>query len=349
MSLESQLRELREERLKYRAQPIPDSFQGITKAKISRVLRKIDRETDDMVDAVFALLDNEMNSLFSNAPEGTKFNEGATTAHIGSHIGILQRGANKLDREGRDYWIKPLRELGAIEAIYFDPETLDFLPGHPVPKSPNSGYRLSDELIRILQADEDNWQSLLDEWIKDDNVRRRAKLQAEAERDSRRKVDTAHRDLVVSCRQLYVPNFLPEYQILFEDVEDGTRVTSEEEAALINAGIPLSLADAMPDILLWHPSKDALWVIEAVTSDGEVDQHKINQIARLARQSGKISVGFTTAYDTWKDAARRQGQYKNIAPGTYIWIREDPSKHFHVVEMQSRLELMGLKLPINDV
>lgn len=32
------------------------------------------------------------------------------------YIGILQRGGyTKLDREGRDYWLKPLWEIGALE------------------------------------------------------------------------------------------------------------------------------------------------------------------------------------------------------------------------------------------
>jgi hypothetical protein len=84
----------------------------------------------------------------------------------------------------------------------------------------------------------------------------------------------------------------------------------------------------MPDVLLWNKTTDHLWVIEAVTSDGEVDNYKVAQMSALAERSGKSGVGFTTAYHTWSAAARRQGKYKNIAPGTYIWIQEDPSKHY---------------------
>jgi hypothetical protein len=31
----------------------------------------------------------------------------------------------------------------------------------------------------------------------------------------------------------------------------------------------------MPDVLLWNPGTNELWVIEAATSDGEVDAHKV--------------------------------------------------------------------------
>jgi hypothetical protein len=59
-------------------------------------------------------------------------------------------------------------------------------------------------------------------------------------------------------------------------------------------------------------------------------------------RSGKVGIGFTTAFESWAAAARRQGSYKNIAVNTYIWIQEDPSKHFHVQEMLSELTYRGL-------
>ena len=76
--------------------------------------------------------------------------------------------------------------------------------------------------------------------------------------------------------------------------------------------------------------KSYLWVIEAVTSDGEVDIHKVESLIKLTKRSGKSGVGFTTTYIDWNTAAKRQGKYKNIHVGTYIWIMNDPSKHFFV-------------------
>ena len=106
MPLEESVRKLREQRVQYESSPVPLTLQGIGKDRIRSVLGRIDRATDEMVDTVYALLDNETDSWFSRVPDGTEFSHGSTTAHIGCHVGILQRGANKLDREGRDYWIK---------------------------------------------------------------------------------------------------------------------------------------------------------------------------------------------------------------------------------------------------
>ncbi len=47
---------------------------------------------------------------------------------------------------------------------------------------------------------------------------------------------------------------------------------------MAEAGVALTLEDAMPDALFWNPETDHLWVIEAVTSDGEVDAHKVAQM-----------------------------------------------------------------------
>ena len=104
-----------------RLQPPPTDLQGVTKARIAEVLRALDRESRDRVDAVFALLDDTNPSFFFEAAQqGLKFCQGASTAHIACHVGVLQRNSTKLDREGRDYWLKPLWEIGALEKLYFD-------------------------------------------------------------------------------------------------------------------------------------------------------------------------------------------------------------------------------------
>lgn len=67
---------------------------------------------------------------------------------------------------------------------------------------------------------------------------------------------------------------------------------------------------------------------QGVTSDGEVDRHKVEQLTLLSNRSGFVEIGFTTAYRTWKDAAVRQGRHKNLATDTWVWIAEDAGKHF---------------------
>lgn len=320
---------LRKQRVKSGKAPVPDSYQGVSKARVQQVLTKLALGgNQDIVDAVFALLDDETPSWFGTAPKGTKFAEGASTAHLGCHIGVLQRGATKLDREGRDYWIKPLRELGAVEPVFLNGAA--FIPGHPVAKSPNSAYRLNGDFRKILKAKDGRWEKDLAAWASQDAVRQRREYQAKVEEESRKKVDSSHSQLIADCVTQYAKKFLPDYEVIYIDDGDGDRITEEDKQKLAKAGIALQLGDAMPDVLLWNKKTDRLWVIEAVTSDGEVDFHKVEQLSKLAKRCGKKGVDFTTAYRSWKDAASRQEKNKNLAVKSYIWIQSDPAKQFLV-------------------
>ena len=194
---------------------LPDQLQGVTKDRIRATLRAMDRESDDMVDAVFALLDDISPSLFGVKRPDVKFCDGATTQQIALHIGTFQRGGTKLDREGRDYWIKPLRDIGAIDDVYLQPDTGTFILGHPVPKSPNSAYRLSSSFREVLTAPESEWEIRLKEWINEDSVRARLQLQAELSQLARTGVGTKHSDLIQICQRYYAPAFLQDYQVRY--------------------------------------------------------------------------------------------------------------------------------------
>jgi hypothetical protein len=328
MSLNDRVRQIQEQYAAGGGSAVPSTLSGVTKDKVRKVLAQIDRETNDMVDAVFALLDDYNGSFFSKAAKTHKFKDGATVAHIGTHVGILQRSGSKLDREGRDYWLKPLWEIGAIEKVQYDSATNQFIHGHPTPKSPNNAYRLAPSFVQILAMGD--WEQALKEWISEDTKRVRLSLQADMARQSADETGSKHQELIELCVSVFSSLFLPGFRVLYVDDSDGDRIPDEDRNRLAEAGIHLGLADAMPDVLLCNDMDKHLWVVEAVTSDGEVDHHKVDQLTNLANRSGYSAISFTTAYPNWKTAAARQGKHKNIAPGTYMWIAEDPSKHFQL-------------------
>ncbi|NYH22460.1 BsuBI/PstI family type II restriction endonuclease [Paraburkholderia bryophila] len=329
MALHDQVARMRAERLQTAPQAVPSSFQGVTKEKVRQVLTRLHLGTNvDLVDGVYALLDDQTNSWFSNVPPATRFSHGATTAHLACHIGILQRGGGKLDREGRDYWIKPLRELGGIEPVLLHEQR--FIFGHVKAKSPNSSYRLSEEFKAILRAPDGQWEGLLSAWTSLDAARVRREFQASMVEASRLLVDRGHSELIQASISYYAARFLPGYNVIYVDDGDGDRITEEDRANFARAGVHLLLGDAMPDVLLHNPELDWLWVIEAVTSDGEVDMHKMTQLIGMANRCGKAGIGFTTTYRTWREAGARQAAHGNVAVDSYIWIQEDPARHLLV-------------------
>jgi hypothetical protein len=328
MSLNDRVRQIQEQYTADGDSAVPNTLSGVTKDKVRQVLALIDRNTANMVDAVFALLDDHNASFFSKASKTLKFKSGATVAHIANHVGVLQRGGTKLDREGRDYWLKPLWEIGAIEKVQYDSKVNEFVHGHPTPKSQNNAYRLAPSFVQILAMED--WEHALKEWISEDKKRIRLNLQADMAQKTADKAVSKHQELIEQCVSIFASLFLPGFRVLYVDDSDGDRIPDEAKATLADAGIHLGLSDAMPDVLLCKDDDRHLWVVEAVTSDGEVDHHKVDQLMNLANRSGYSAISFTTAYPNWKTAAARQGKHKNIAPDTYMWIAEDPSKHFQL-------------------
>jgi hypothetical protein len=304
--------------------------QGVGKERVLRTLRALDVATSDTVDAVYALLDPRPTWFSALRHSSYSFADGATTAHIACHVGILQRDGTKLDREGRDYWVKPLRELGIVEPVYMDPRSRAFVAGHPVPKSPNSAYSLNPEFVEVLMAPEENFEAALTAWGSSDARLRRARMAGDAARASRDAVETHHHDLIQTAIEYYVPEFLPGFEVLYVDDSDGERMPPAVRRRLEQLGLSLDLGDAWPDVLLWNERSSELWVIEAVTSDGEVDQTKVDSVLRMARRAGIKETRFTTVYPTWKLAAQRQQRVKNLAAGTMFWIVEDPTREFLV-------------------
>ncbi len=331
MGIEDDAIARRKEALNKAEQVIPDSYQRVTKSRVSSVLAVIDRCTDNMIDVVYSLLCDEPSWYKKAGRNGYLFCDGASVAHIGTHVGILQRGNNiKLDREGRDYWLKPLWEIGAIEKVYLDSKEVVFKPGHPIAKSSNSAYRLAADFKAILRADENQWQALAEDWMKEDVQRERLALQAAQAQETSNTVESAHSQLIRASHEIYAKRFLPEYEVLYIDDGDGDRITAEQQKALEEAGLSIVSDDSMPDVLLFNPKTQMLWVIEAVTSDGEVDLHKKNSMTAFANRHNKTGVGFTTTYPTWKKAAERQSKLKNLVDDSYMWIQEDPSRNIHI-------------------
>lgn len=304
---------------------------GVTKDRIRQALGVVGKaENADIVDAVFALLDNKLPSQFARLPNHL-FCQGATTAHVGCHVGILQRGKGKLDREGRDYWIKPLRELGAIEPITLPKDAADFVPGHIQAKSPNSAYRLAKDFVNLLRSGDRDLEARVRSWAANDAIRARLELQKRLADEAREQFTNEHAELIDAVVQHYAPLFLPGFDCVYVDSDDGDRVTERERAVLAEVGIDLSLKDPFPDVMFFDRKNRRVWCVEAVTSDGEVDEHKVNGVVILCQRSKCELAGLTTAYATRKDWLRRQEQHQNLAMNTFVWTVSDPRVQYKIV------------------
>ncbi|MED3957666.1 BsuBI/PstI family type II restriction endonuclease [Priestia aryabhattai] len=304
------------------------SYHDIDIEQITGFLKKIDRYSDDMRDVIYCLLNVELPNLYSRISETHSISAAASVAHIGSYIGILMRGKSKLDREGRDQWIKPLVDIGIIEPITVVGTTFEL--GHLTAKSPNSAYRLNLEFIELLKNfNSENFDFLVKEWFASNEKRTRLIVTYEKNDMGTKKL--SHKGLIEDSIEIYAKNYLPGYKPVFKDAEDGARITKEEQISLDKYRIKFGgLDDVWPDSILYNEEENSLWFIEAVTSDGEIDNHKLQGFLRICNNSSKKFGGCTTTYYTWKRFYERQSSNNNLAVGTYFWIKECPEKYFTV-------------------
>lgn len=307
---------------------LKDCYQGITLDDITIVLNRLNQYSDDKRDVVWCLLNDEFPSLFANATQ-LKISDGASIAHLGGYIGILKRHAKRLDREGRDYWVKPLADIGAIEPITLKDGV--FVAGHIKAKSPNSAYRLSASFVQLLKSvNEDDFDAIFDNYVSSVDERLAVFSQLESASIAAQG-DSAHKQLIELSISVYAHTYLPGYISVFTDFADGDRVTDEEHEKLIEYGIVFgTIEDVWPDAILINPETNTLWFIEAVTSDGEADQHKVDGLKAICINSGKNYGGVTTTYETFKRFAARQQSENNLARDTYVWIKECPDKQFKI-------------------
>lgn len=303
-------------------------YQNLDIKIIEKLLKKLDRYSDDMLDVIYCLSNNELPNLFSKLNSSIPISSGASVSHIGAYIGILIRGKNKLDREGRDYWIKPLVEIGILEPITLTNGT--FVIGHTKAKSPNSSYRLSNEFINLIQTiTDENFDSKVTEWINASNERNR--LMITVNKNNSTINDNSHKQLIEDSINLYANHYLPNYICIFKDADNGDRITKEERYLLEKYKISFGhLDDVWPDVILYNPNDDSLWFIEAVTSDGEVDKHKLKGFKRICANSSKKFGGCTTTYFTFKRYYERQQSQNNISKNSHVWIKEFPENHIYM-------------------
>jgi hypothetical protein len=330
MSINNYALNLRKKLIEAHEPVVPEAFDGVTKDKVRLVLAQIDRASDNMVDAVFAMLDNRP-SWFPKAPKGASFCDGATVAHIGAHIGILQRGREtKLDREGRDYWLKPLWEIGAVMKCYLDTNFGIFLDYVHKTKSPNNCYKLDPTFRSLFNWPPPYLEKQVYLWMTKDSLRKRLAEQARIRDILEQQLENKHKDLINLSADFYAKKFLEGFKVVYVDDSDGERIPEHYAKKLKEAGLEITLDDSMPDVLLHNPETEELWVIEAVTSDGEVDIHKQQSMIDFSLRHDKKGIGFTTSYPDWKTAAQRQAKMKNLASDSYLWIAEDPTRQFHI-------------------
>ncbi len=290
--------------------------------------------------SLFALTDQETpNPHTTLASAGLPFASGATQRQISTYVAeYLGEPERNYDREiFRDYVLLPLREVGILEQLFVRPK--NDLIGDPspalsergfwVPKSPTSSYILTaDAETLILATAAKGWDDELAAFVGATPKRReritqhRARVMLEGAA-----VETKHGLLIeAACSTLLDSGQFAGFELIFKDDGDDDRVKEPWATRLNDLGLTLDLSTRYPDAILASVASRSLWIVDAVSSDGEVDTIRFHEISGWASWHGWTIAGATTAYADYQTYSRRQGAMQNIAAGTTIWVAEDGGK-----------------------
>jgi hypothetical protein len=305
--------------------------------RIAELLGRLDSYSDLRAACLLGLTDDVTpHPVAALAAEGLKLSAGATTRQL-FQFAAPKLGKMHIDRELRDEVWPRLRELGIVQRSYVltakearrEGKLVDY-GVHRRAKSPNNGYALTGEARRLLvETLETDWAQELDEFVHSTDDRRRRVLQHEAT-TAAATAPGDHSKLMQAAVAALRAARLPDYKLVFIDEADETRIKDEWKEKLEPRGLLPDLDSLWPDAILVRDADRSLWFIDAVTTDGEIDETRRAELQEWAAARGYTVSGYTTAYETWRRTSTRQGKMKNLAVGTNLWIAEDGGKLFTV-------------------
>jgi hypothetical protein len=273
------------------------------------------------------------------ASQGIPISGGASTRGLFDAAGKNLGRSNRIDRETRDYVFPQLIDVGLVERIHINSRAMAeetgrlFVRGqHLVAKSPNSGYVLTEDAQQLLmEVASEQWPSALEGWLGQSKTRRQQLLK-KAKRDALAAAAPAnkHSVLIEQCVDALLDSAAEGFELVFIDDSDGDRIQKRWQARLEELNLMPDLDSRWPDAILFDPIEQAVWFVDAVISDGEIDEPRAKDLRLWAKKRGYRIGGMTTAYETWKRASSRQTSQANLAISTALWIAEDGGKLFEV-------------------
>lgn len=135
-----------------------------------------------------------------------------------------------------------------------------------------------------------------------------------------------HNELQGRIIEAFIPAFDPTAQVLYcGDTAD--KYLFVDEPKLREIGIDLSREShtKLPDVVLYNPQKNWLYLIEAVTSHGPIGKKRMHNLEKMLDQT-TAGLIFITAFLT-KASFRKFAD--DIAWETEVWIAENPKHMVH--------------------
>lgn len=212
----------------------------------------------------------------------------------------------------------------------------DYNPDNPkLPvNSPNAHYALTDEALQAIKAfgtkawkDEvERFKSEVGELSKLYSKERKQNLiPVKLSNGKTLKLSAGKHNVVqAAIVQDFAARFAQGSQLLYLG-DTANKDLYLDKKALKEIGIPIDEHSKLPDVILYDPKKNWLYLIEAVTSHGPVSLKRIIELEELLKdcKAGKVYVS------AFPDFAEFKKHSTNIAWETEVWVVDFPEHMIH--------------------
>ncbi len=200
--------------------------------------------------------------------------------------------------------------------------------------SPNAVYQLAPAALTLLKTyGKPEWENNLTEYLKTNkplaeryaNERKMTFIPVRLATGQEIKLSPGkHNELIKAIVEHFVPRFIPDGILLYAG-DTGDKWGYFDKESLANLGVILDEHGKMPDVVVHHPTKNWLVLVESVTSHGPMDSKRHEELAQLFAHSA-VGLVYVTAFPNRSTMAR---YLADIAWETEVWVAESPSHMIH--------------------
>ena len=133
-----------------------------------------------------------------------------------------------------------------------------------------------------------------------------------------------HNQLQAAVVEEFGPRFAPGADLLYVG-DTAVKQVIFDAAGLAKLNVPVTQHDKLPDLILYWPERNWLFLVEAVTSHGPVSPKRHHEIDAMLQHCPAERVYVTAFLD--RKAFRRYAA--DIAWETEVWIAESPEHMIH--------------------
>lgn len=204
-------------------------------------------------------------------------------------------------------------------------------------RSTNSGltcYALTSDFLKVIQSYKTkNWKTERDKFIslqgrlKDKYNKSRKRNRVPVKISNKKTIHLSpgkHNTLQAYVVERFAAEFVPGSKLLYLG-DTAKKILYIDRSSLRNLNIPVTKHDKLPDVVLYYPKKNWIYLIEAVTSHGPVTPKRKHELDKILEKcsAGRI---YVSAFLTFSDFKKWSN---DIAWETEIWIYENPSHMIH--------------------